>query len=172
MNNSQEFDPTNQNDPNYDSTLHQQHEEEVVAQTPPAEVTPAPKAPTTAERHALLTPEEREVLRKMQVSAGVQDAPIQDLSLSDEQLLIKKKLSLEEKVLINIPLEGEKMGAYRSVTINGYRFEVKKGKMVRVPATVAKLLMQAYDIEQETLNDNELNLNNAGETKKSALGMV
>jgi len=166
MNNEHEFDPTNQEDPNYDSTLHNQHEE-AQSQTPPPV---APKKVTTEERYKFLTPEERLALKALSVP-GMRDAPTQGLSLTDEQLLVKEKLAKEPRVTMFVPLDpGEKAGdAYRSVTINGYRSEVKKGKMVKLPESIATLLMQAYEIEAETLNNNEFNLSNASESKRSAL---
>lgn len=170
MNN--EFDPTNTQDPNYDPTLHHQAEE--LRNQPPAPAaevpSPLPKV-TPTDRYALLTDEEREAIRGIKVP-GLQDAPTQGLALSDEQLFIKRKLANEPRTPMFIPLDpGEKPGAYRSVTINGYRSEVKKGKMVQLPVSIAKLLMDAYQIEAETLNDNEFNLANADASKRAALGL-
>lgn len=104
------------------------------------------------------------------VIPNLKDSPNGGASLSDEALSIKEILSKQAKMPLFIPLDpGEKPGAYRSVTINGYRFEVKKGVMVSLPISVAKLLMDAYSIESEVLNNNEYNLANKDDKTRSAL---
>lgn len=103
---------------------------------------------------------------------GMRDASINNLELSEAARMTKEKLSKEEKMPIFIPFEpGEVKGAYRPVSINGYRFEVKKGMMVPVPKTVAKLLMEAMNITTEVLDNHDTNLNNANEEKKKALNL-
>lgn len=103
---------------------------------------------------------------------GVQDASIGDLQLTELAAMTKAKLALEPKVQIVIPLDaGEKKGAFRAVSINGYRFEIKKNVMVSVPKSIAALVMSAYQTEYETLNNNEYNLADAGAEKKKALNL-
>ncbi len=127
-------------------------------QAPAADPAPAaPAAPVNAE------------LRKEPLGAGMRDATLGGLSLTDEQLATKQKLANEPKMQIFVPLDpGEKRGAYRSVTINGYRFEIKKGTQVLVPESVGRLIMSAYEIEAAVLNDNEYNLNNDNEGDRRA----
>lgn len=129
-------------------------------QTPPA---PAPRPAATVSAPAAS-------LRKEPLGNGMRDAMSGGLSLTEEQLVTKEKLAREPKMQIFVPLEpGEKRGAYRSVTINGYRFEIKKGMQVLVPESVGKLLMDAYEIESAVLNDNELNLAHGDAERDRAL---
>ena len=95
-----------------------------------------------------------------------------DLSLEGIALATKEKLSKEPKVTMMIPLDpGEKAGAYRTVQINGYRFDVRKNTMVALPQSVAQLLMDAYRITNDVLENNPLNLSRADEEKRRALGV-
>lgn len=104
--------------------------------------------------------------------AFVKDAPVGDLSIGGEQLVIKNKLAKEEKYAFYVPLDpGEKKGAVRAVTINGYRCEVPKGMQVMLPRSIYLLLVQAYDAEAEVLNNHESNLANADQDKRRALGI-
>ena len=141
---------------------------------PPVVTVPATPAPSVTATPATSTgpamsPEKVKELRDLEIK-GVADRPQGDASLSDEALLVKQKLAKEPKMSFFIPLEpGEKPGAYRSVTINGYRCEVKKGVMVPLPMSIAKLLMNAYQIEAEVLNNNEYNLANQDQGTRNAL---
>jgi hypothetical protein len=122
---------------------------------------PAPTAPASkqaTERVPDLAPD-----------GNIRDALSGDLSLTEEQLDVKRKLAAQPKVMVFIPLEaGETPGAYRPVIINTYRFEVKKGVMVEAPKAVAQLLMDALAIESSVLNQHETNLNRAdGETSRA-----
>lgn len=133
-----------------------------------ASQTDAAKAPS---KDQPLSPEKREQLSKLRIP-GVEDKPLNNLAYSDEALLTKEKLAKEEKVSLFIPFDGgEKRGSYRSVIINGYRIEVAKGKQMKLPKSVAALLMDAYSIEADTLNNNPTNLQNADDEKKRALGL-
>lgn len=103
---------------------------------------------------------------------GVRDSIVGGLGLSPEQAIVKEKLRTAPRIAFFIPLDpGEKPGAYRSVTINTYRCEVVKGKMVTLPLPIAQILMQAYDIESETLNESEFNLARADAGTRDALGL-
>ena len=126
-------------------------------------------AQVTADGKVLPT---REVKKSASITVGnaVRDAHIGGLNLSPEALATKEKLAKQPKVSIYIPLDpGERPGAYRSVTINGYRFEIKKNVMVEVPRAVAKLIQDAYNIESASLNNHPLNLNNQPESSRKAL---
>lgn len=95
-----------------------------------------------------------------------------DTSIEGVALATKIKLSKEPKVRMMIPLDpGEKAGAYRTVVINGYRFDVRKNTMVDLPQSVASLLANAYQITSDVLENNPLNLNRADSEKRRALGM-
>lgn len=84
-----------------------------------------------------------------------------DLNLSEAALMTKKKLALEPRQPFFIPLEPyETAGAWRSVTINGYRFQIRKGEYVPLPITVIKLLMDSMNMESKVLTDNPYNLRN------------
>lgn len=96
-----------------------------------------------------------------------------DTSVEGVALATKIKLAKEPKVRMMIPLDpGEKAGVYRTVVINGYRFDVRKNTMVDLPQSVASLLADAYQITSDVLENNPLNLNRADESKKRALGMA
>ena len=95
-----------------------------------------------------------------------------DLSIEGIALATKQKLAKEPKVRMMIPLDpGEKAGAYRTVIINGYRFDVRKNTMVDLPQSVAALLADAYRITSDVLENNPLNLNNADAERRRALGV-
>lgn len=131
----------------------------------PVNVAPAAAATPVAVTPAVPTATPTEI-------PGVRDASIGGLQLTEMAAITKAKLALEPKVQIVIPLDaGEKKGAYRSVTINGYRCEIKKNVMVSVPKSIAALVMSAYQTEYETLNNNEYNLADADAEKKKALGL-
>lgn len=96
-----------------------------------------------------------------------------DLSLEGVALATKAKLAKEPKVRMMIPLDpGEKPGAYRTVSLNGYVFLVKKNVMVDLPLSVANLLARAYEITTDILENDPLNLNRADSEKKRALGVI
>ena len=69
--------------------------------------------------------------------------------MTEDAKKIKKKLSTQPKTNFYIPLTtGEKLGqAYETVTINGYRLEIKKGMMVEVPQQVADMLTSYLNIQ-------------------------
>lgn len=103
---------------------------------------------------------------------GVTEKNLAGVALSDEALKVKAKLAKEPRIQTFVPLDsGERPGAYRSVTINGYRCEVKKGKLVSLPQSIATLLLKSMEIEMDTLNNDERNLANADEGTRRALGL-
>lgn len=176
-----EFDPTNIATPAVRTNLPQAGLAQahaasaaVVPEAPaPAVVAqaPAPAAQPAADSSLLATPEE---LRNRQLGANIRDVNYGGTGLSDLQLQVKAKLDKEPRIPFFIPLEGEeKKGiAYRSVTINSYRCEIKKGMMVSLPQSIFKLLTQSMQLESDALNDNPANLANADAEKKKALGMA
>jgi len=96
-----------------------------------------------------------------------------DNSVEGIALATKIKLANQPKVRMMIPLDpGEKPGAYRTVVINGYRFDVRKNTMVDLPESVAALLSEAYSITNDVLENNPLNLAHADAKKQSALGVA
>lgn len=101
----------------------------------------------------------------------LRDAPLAGVGLSGEAALVKAALEKEPKFAFHVPLEpGEKAGsAYRSVTINGYRCEVRKGVQVLLPQSIYQLLMDAYRIEVETLDYHPKNLDQQSDAVRSAL---
>lgn len=103
---------------------------------------------------------------------GVTERPLGGVSLSAEALLVKEKLAKEARMPFFIPLDqGETKGAYRSVTINGYRCEVKKNVMTNLPISIVRILMESMQMESEALHGNERNLDNADAATRSALGL-
>lgn len=139
------------------------------AQVPPV----APAAPA---------PVEEPTVPAQVAASGISDAEVRDAkipgmkdssptSVEGKELETKRKLMSQPKVRMMIPLDpGEKPGAYRTVIINGYRFDVKKNVMVDLPEAVANLLSSAYSITSDVLDNNALNLSAASEEKRKALG--
>lgn len=132
---------------------------------------PAPAAPV-AER--TLDSKDFGVIRDHKIQ-DVVDAPNAGANLTEEALRVKLMLAKQPKLPFFIPLDpGEKKGAYRSVTINGYRCEVKKGVMVNVPESIYKLLVKSYADEADATSTHENNLENAENSgeRKRALGLA
>jgi hypothetical protein len=159
--NSNEFDPTN--------IPGQKQASVTPTNTPPAPAARvAPVAPSTTGPVVQETPVD---IQNYKIP-GVSDKPIAGVSLSPEALKVKEKLAKEPRIPFFIPLDqGERAGSYRSVTINGYRCEVKKNVMVQLPTSLVNVLMQSMQVEAEALNDNERNLNNVDSATRRALGL-
>lgn len=89
--------------------------------------------------------------------------------MTEDALLVKKQLASEPTTEIYIPLSSnEKLGqAFETVTINGYRIEIKKGYMVEVPKTVARMISKYLNIQ--TSVDIDLRLENKSEETRVAL---
>lgn len=112
---------------------------------------------------------------KPNVSSGpiIRAVALGGLGLSKEALLTKKALEAEEKIGFILNFDpGEGPGAYRSVTINGYRCEVRKGVLAKLPVSIVAQLAQSANIEFDAQNNNEKNLNNQSEAARSALGVA
>ncbi len=94
-----------------------------------------------------------------------------ELELSPRALATKRKLAAEQKIMMIVPLDfGEKMGAVKTVSINGYPFEIKKNVPVNLPMSVANLIMNSQKISAENRAMHPLNMSNAGADRKAALG--
>ena len=64
----------------------------------------------------------------------------------------KALLDLEEKVSFMVPLgPEEKPGMEEIVQVNGWKYTIKKGHMVKVPLTVANMLARKYRVEMEVM---------------------
>lgn len=183
--NSQEFDPRTL-DPNTELTdeqrlLFAQQEEQRVGDEneakgfnrdgSPKEVPPTPPV-QSAVVPASQGPVAKETPANAELGEGMRDAPSSNTSTSSEANVVKQKLAKQPKLPIFLPLEaGERKGmAYRSVTINGYRFEVKKGMIVYVPQAVHDLLVNAMQATADATEVDE-NLENADGSKRRALGL-
>lgn len=99
------------------------------------------------------------------------DAPLGGAGLSEEAKLVKAELEKQPKFAFHVPLEpGERAGqSYRVCTINGYRCEVRKGVQVLLPEAMYKLLLDAYRIETQTLDENPFNLDRQPNEVRAAL---
>lgn len=138
---------------------------ETPAEQPPVAPAPEQPAPTAAPAPADKVEAGRAPIQGLQEEPGT-------LGLEGKALETKIKLSKEPKVRMMIPFDpGEKAGAYRTVVINGYRFDVKKNTMVDLPQSVASLLANAYRITSEVVENAPTNLANADSEKRSALGL-
>lgn len=187
--NSQEFDPRSL-DPNAELTeeqrlvLAQQEEEKRLQEEgdrnealglnrdgTPKEVPPTPPVQTPS-APVSQGPVTKEAPANIDLGAGMRDAPSANTTTSSEANVVKQKLAKQPKLPIFLPLEaGERKGvAYRSVTINSYRFEVKKGMIVYVPQAVHDLLVNAMQATADATEVDE-NLENADGSKRRALGL-
>jgi hypothetical protein len=73
-----------------------------------------------------------------------------DQGLKNDAKNTQAILEKEDKVMFMIPLaQGEKAGAVHDCFINGHKISVRKGAMVSIPESVAKLLADAYEIQME-----------------------
>ena len=67
---------------------------------------------------------------------------------------MKAHLDSQPKISFLIPLmPGEKEGAFETVILNGYRYTIKKGVMVRIPKQVAEILSESYKIQMSAGSD-------------------
>mgnify|MGYP003480043655 CR=1 FL=1 len=135
----------------------------------PIPPTPVVTAPVAATPVAPAAAQGQSFDRRTQIP-GMKDSA--DVSPEGHALRTKELLSKQPKVRMMIPLDpGEKPGAYRTVIINGYRFDVRKNTMVDLPESVANLLAESYRITSDVVENNPLNLGHADERKRSALGV-
>ena len=68
---------------------------------------------------------------------------------------MKEKLSKQPKKSIFIPFEqGEKPGVTLSVTLNGYRLNIRKGVYVEVPSQVADVVMDSLNQTAKAMVEN------------------
>lgn len=110
---------------------------------------------------------------KVENIPGVRSEQVGNLGLSELQRATKEKLDAEPRVPITIPLDpGEKIGAYRSVSINTYRMEIKKNALVYVPMSVAHLILSSLGTTIEALENHPRNLQNQSADVKAALGIA
>lgn len=62
----------------------------------------------------------------------------------------KHELTTGPQTMFMIPLgPGEKVGSTETVSLNGYRLNVKKGAMVKIPVAMAQIIAEKYQIEME-----------------------
>jgi hypothetical protein len=111
--------------------------------------------------------------KHVSLGAGIKDASVGGLTLSERAEMTKLKLAKEPKIMAVIPLDpGEKPGAVKTVSINGYRIEIKKNHPVELPKTVWELIMHNMKVSSSATASHPLNLNNADDERKKALGLV
>ena len=61
-----------------------------------------------------------------------------------------EKINKQPKVTIVVPLEeGEPENSVQNVSINGYKWSIKKGVMVSVPEQVARMIMKRLKVEMQ-----------------------
>lgn len=133
---------------------------------PPAPPAPAPEAPAPAPAAPVSSDE---ATRKTPIAGLKED---ENLSIEGIALATKQKLAAEPKVRMMIPLDpGEKAGAYRTVLINGYRFDVRKNTMVDLPQSVAALLTKSYSITSDVVENHPNNLAHANAETQRSLGV-
>lgn len=70
------------------------------------------------------------------------------VSLTADEKATGELLWSQPLVTVMVPLEaGEKAGATKTVTINGYRLEIKKNHIVKVPQSVAEVLEESLNLQ-------------------------
>ena len=73
--------------------------------------------------------------------------------------IMKAKLAKQPKVTIIIPLEkGEKRGTTFPVTLNRYRLNIQKGRYVKVPKQIARIIIKSQNQTAEALEGETVNL--------------
>ena len=120
------------------------------APLPPVE-TPSPTpAPAPSHGVKLAAPQHSNVQNALDVMKS-QPSNV-DAQLTEDAKAQKAFFEKQPKVIMNIPLrEGEKAGqAYETVQVNGYRLQILKGRSVSLPAGVAEILANHYNIQLGT----------------------
>lgn len=60
--------------------------------------------------------------------------------------IMKRKVESAPKVMISLPLDGDKPGAVRDVTMNGYTVYIPKGKLVEVSRVIVDYIQQMDEV--------------------------
>lgn len=69
-------------------------------------------------------------------------------ALTADALKHKQWLEQQPKMLFSIPLEpGEKIGAWQSYCVNGYRLVIKKGVMVELAIPIVEVLAERMNMQ-------------------------
>ena len=103
---------------------------------------------------------------------AIKEAAIGNLGLTPEAQLVKEALAKEPRYPFMVPLDpGEKPGAIRVVTINGFRCEVKKGVMAMFPYSIYQTLVESYQVESMIGHNNPYNLMGKDPETRRALGV-
>lgn len=116
-----------------------------------------PEVPTAPEVTGT-TPEEKPKVDpappKAQVKEKTQEIPD---GIDSEKLMTpgaiatKKAFDAAHKVTFYVPLKnGAKQGSFETVTVNGYRMEIKKGMIVTIPKPVADILTESLNTQLGT----------------------
>lgn len=87
----------------------------------------------------------------MPVQSGYEGSTIEHVqqAMTQKMHMTKEKLDKSPRITYAIPLAvGEPAGSIETVTINGYRIEIRKGVMVEMPRPVFDLIANKYQIEQ------------------------
>lgn len=135
---------------------------------PEADAPEVPVVTPAAPAAPVATPAE-EVTADKQIPHLKDRAP-GDLNLTDAAYATKVKLAKERKVTIVVPLRpGERVGAFKVVNINGYRFEIKKNVVVEVPESVANMILRSQQMASEAKLGSSRNINNLDAEARSAL---
>lgn len=104
---------------------------------------------------------------------AIKEAAIDNLGLTPEAQLVKEALAKEPRYPFMVPLDpGEKPGAIRVVTINGFRCEVKKGVMAMFPYSIYQTLVESYQVESMIGHNNPYNLMGKDAETRRALGIT
>lgn len=107
-----------------------------------------------------------------QVAPAPTESKNADAAFTADALRTKEIIERDfPKVMISLPCYiGEKPGVSEdSACINGYRWTVKKGVMVKVPEPVARLFMDHYNIQMSETEVGQKNLVHANAERETAL---
>ena len=91
-----------------------------------------------------------------ETGATVVKKAVKDNKKSDAKKYLSKRermkahLDAQEKVEVYVPRDfGEKKGTTLAVQLNGYRLNILKGVMVRVPKQIAEVIKESYDMTEQ-----------------------
>ncbi len=103
---------------------------------------------------------------------AITEASVGGIALTERAALTRDMIMKEPRIMIILPFEnGEKKGAYKSVNINGWRVEIKKGMQVELPESIWNIIAANMKASIDNVQNNSRNIKNQGEDVLKALGM-
>lgn len=105
----------------------------------------------TAKQPEVKEPEAEEIkeIKKEDTKTEVKEPKVEVLSKFERT---KRALAAQPKVRIMIPREkNDPIGAFETVQINGYTFQIIKGEYVEVPEQIATIIMESQQQTEQAI---------------------